>query len=401
MSLWNPDSSSSLSHPVDSLNNEDTLRGSSNTREVKWFKKRTSTYRRKVLTSRQCSKSSESCDKIIGTREQCHYLIDSSSDDEDSGACKSNWCEKPSRYVSQEELDALKGCVMRRRAVFSPSPSSSPLHSCGNNLHLNDTHAAIEAEKVDSFMHVRQGSLEYDHLKDFNPSVSMKSVPDSISVQFRVPMCDETENKFHEGFQPRNSTVNENCSTEAAERLGVSNCCCRSGGCQNCDSHDVHDNDFPHSQFSCRGCNCDLSKQSKGADAVSLFGKTQPHFSPFNSKYNSPLLSKHQLSTSEGNIGYLKANDTGSSYSLYSQATTVSSLADRPHRSYSKGVDGNLFKDRTDVTSLINFNLLFDIFYMCIQKVLAWFSEFSDQQRNMMLMKLLVRRNLGLCVLLL
>ena len=37
--------------------------------------------------------------------------------------------EKASPYVSQEELNALKGCVMRSRALFSPSPSSSPVHS--------------------------------------------------------------------------------------------------------------------------------------------------------------------------------------------------------------------------------------------------------------------------------
>lgn len=33
------------------------------------------------------------------------------------------------------------------------------------------------------------------------------------------------------------------------------------------------------------------------------------------------------------------------------------------------------------------------MFLFCLQNVLSWFSEFSDQQRNMMLMKILVSVN--------
>jgi hypothetical protein len=85
----------------------------------------------------------------------------------------------------------------------------------------------------------------------------------------------------------------------------------------------------------------------------------QLHHSPLHSRFNSPLLQqRHQVYPFDGCMGSLKTCDTGSNCSLYSQTTTVSSLADRQHCSYSEGVDGNLFKARSDVRKVLSLHLI-------------------------------------------
>lgn len=290
---------------------------------------------------------------------------------------------EPSRYVSQEELDALKGCVMRRRALFSPSPSSSPVHSyvhqqynspqLTNSLPLRGRHIADEAS------HVRQGSLEYDHLKDFNPYIPVTTT-DSVSVQFNLQGDDNKEEcgggdgsnlcevySQHSLITRRHAAGNKkstlkSCDNELCNDKRICEC-----GLTLHSSQSKYQN--PQISASCdilqrvESYTTDASNSwpRKGlytiatpgteAKTITLLDKSkckQLQQSPFHSKYNSPLLLNRPCE--EG----MKTCDIGSSYSLYSQTTTVSSLTDRQHCSYSEGVDGTLFKDRTNVSTDMN-----------------------------------------------
>lgn len=308
-----------------------------------------------------------------------HVALDSSDDERwEVPRTKNRSLEKASPYVSQEELDALKGCVMRRRAVFSPSPSSSPVHS-----YVHQRPAQQPSPKTASSLpcagkhvleevsHTRQGSLEYDHLMDFDPYVPAATTADSVSVQFHLQAGDESggtgSGVWTVSSQDPPSGQRQPVSTYSAPRR------------PDCDSHRLFDSkhecrqvpsgfqskyDSPKSSASCdvlladeldsRDTDNCSHKQPSAAEASGITTKIFPPLldksktiqqqqSPFHAKFNSPLLVRHPYE------GSLKTCDTGSNYSLYSQTTTISSLADRQHCSYSKGVDGTLFKDRTEV----------------------------------------------------
>ena len=138
-----------------------------------------------------------------------HSDFSSSSDEE--LPCVNN--ELPNNYVSQEELEALKGCVTKRRALFSPnflgpSGSCSSSHTIPKQRSKREAHHSlrqtvpsersfINSDSEDQlFMskvgqrhyHPRQGSLEYDHLENYYPGSQSRSsaVPDSVSIQFRA-----------------------------------------------------------------------------------------------------------------------------------------------------------------------------------------------------------------------
>lgn len=126
--------------------------------------------------------------------------------------------ELPNNYVSQEELEALKGCVTKRRELFSPdllglSGSCSLSHTLPKQKSKREAHHYLrqqmpnERSTINSsdsedqlFMskvgqghyHPRQGSQEYDHLENYYPSNQLRSstVPDSVSIQFRANSYD-------------------------------------------------------------------------------------------------------------------------------------------------------------------------------------------------------------------
>lgn len=290
--------------------------------------------------------------------------------------------EVPNRYVSQEELDALKGCVTRRRAVFSPSPSSSPvsnvhrtyqLRSLGhsNSLPVCRKRAIQDSEAN----HTRQGSFEYDHLTDFDPcTTSTGNISDSVSVQFRLQGAERS--RVYHGAAAQSSRAANNRTTikrrtsfscsipeflNSEAHFGSSACRVKyaSSSIPCMESHAVEHNcsmDTPAvlpCDHSVSRNNSGTTRQDNTTDTfscpVARSNSTQ-HYSPYHTKFNSPLLSKRQYDDS---VFSLKTCDhAGSNFSLYSQTTTVSSLNDRPHCSYSKGVDCNLFKDRTDVMFL-------------------------------------------------
>ena len=289
--------------------------------------------------------------------------------------------EFPNRYVSQEELDALKGCVMRRRVIFSPSPSSSPVShntrhkNCSQHFPEHSNSLPARGKRIllnNECKHKRHGSFEYDHLRDFDPhtdTASTGNMSDSVSVQFRLQVKEESEVPHDSVSQYSRTTrtpfsgynMPDLLSTEARFDIGA---CpvkhapsstsfsepCRMKHVQECstDAHVV----LPSKLCGYRS-NLELTTPENTMD---LFPRpvtkstSVQHYSPYHTKFNSPLLSKHHHD--ESVRGLKTCDHTGSNFSIYSQATTVSSLNDRPHCTYSKGVDGNRFKDRTDVIIL-------------------------------------------------
>ena len=132
-----------------------------------------------------------------------------------------------------------------------------------------------------------------------------------------------------------------------------------------------------------------------------------PHLTPQSSPDRSPQLKRTKNSVSHQGLlfptvrGKDKPNPfllssykvhVGSTFSIASQhsvSNPSSSLCDRPHISYSSGVDGQVFKDKTGVR-MVNVSLYLNILLFLYKMLLNWFEEFSDQQRNVMLLKLLV-----------
>ena len=114
---------------------------------------------------------------------------ESTTEDEEEAAIQDNsWLhEQSSSYASPEELHALKGCVTRGRALFSPTPlsntasehskvgihmyCSTQVSSCDLSVNSN-TLLPPTSIPVEAGSHFRQGSYEYDHLEDFHPDQS-------------------------------------------------------------------------------------------------------------------------------------------------------------------------------------------------------------------------------------
>ena len=182
------------------------------------------------------------------------WSTESSSGDEDfSSTLKDGpWLhEEPPGYVLPEELDALRGCVTRGRALFSPTPPMNTLEmplskddSGDQNVEdiLGDATKELESLQgkgeggVDSFVrpslspitdesprdswHSRQGSFEYDHLENFKPGQCV-NVPDqhkkpnacSVSIQFGTTgyecqvVCEPEPGDADGTTAPENTTV--------------------------------------------------------------------------------------------------------------------------------------------------------------------------------------------------
>ena len=364
--------------PVDSVCSEGGYKWSSHKSlpksNIAWFSRKTNgipSHNTDMILDQTSSKNVQACSEH---NTQGPFGCDSlntckKSDSDEECDLRSQSLEKASRYVSQEELDALKGCVMRSRAVFSPSPSSSPIHPhvqqfkphhspiLTNSLPARGKHRLRASKEV---LHVRQSSLEYDHLDPMDPCISVNTA-DSVSVQFRLQGCGE--NSSSDGRCHLNSIK----TCEGPNNNGSTLTCSIPDDHLQAKDHTWNCNQSKHPISCCfdqqgsSGSVCNRNDQclTKGNDdgkfvdvSSPLLGKLShrqqqlPYYSPLHSKY-SPLLPKHSIYPFEGSS--LKTWDTGSNYSLYSQATTASSLTDRLHCSYSKGVDGNLFKERVDV----------------------------------------------------
>ena len=96
------------------------------------------------------------------------------------------------------------------------------------------------------------------------------------------------------------------------------------------------------------------------------------------------------IQRSGGPIG--QQSEHGSLWSLRSRCSSIRSRPGshcREHTNYSKGVAGNVFKERMEVCIMLILPRVITLL-MSFQKILVWFNEFNDQQRNSMFTKLLV-----------
>ena len=391
----------------------------------------------------------------------------SSSDEESADSRNKSWireCSKKS--VSREELDAMRGCVRQRRALFSPSPSSSPSRSSTvelpfkSRLRKTSTGHRVHKAKVNEKAfrcnslplphvqqisngsnHLRQRSLEYDHLENYSYDASKplgttrKVIPDSVSVQFGPAgyeckaIC-ETDQSIAERVLSQSkapfaattshissSTTDVNCSIKKHESDHSCQCCLLHLSHSIPGRLDSSSLDRKHSMERCAVCQCLLCGVSQHVKdpAVSRISQNSTHHqastcnswprrqicstlntasplvgestipkkqsvhvlpqtcSPFHSPQQSPhhsprmlrmrysKLSASQLKQKEvgevsSNLGmYKDITELGSTQSVcschshQSVSTTTSSWCDRPHITSNKGVEGSLFKDRSDV----------------------------------------------------
>ena len=136
-------------------------------------------------------------------------------------------------------------------------------------------------------------------------------------------------------------------------------------------------------------------------DAEGLLTRSEYHGS-----VNSLQSTMSGLQRSSGLVG--QHSEHGSLWSLRSRCSSIRSrpgsyCCDRTHTTYSKGVAGNIFKERMEVGTIkeVSYRCCFVHIPICLvyflsisclvlQKILGWFNEFNDQQRNSMFTKLLV-----------
>ena len=115
-------------------------------------------------------------------------FVEWSSDDTDDEAVGLS-TDKTSSCVSQEELNALKGCVSRRRRLFSPRSFQAASRSPSTALVFKELpHPAYKFKhRTASMRSMSYNSRSSNEDKDSNPnsaSSTVSGIPDSVSVQF-------------------------------------------------------------------------------------------------------------------------------------------------------------------------------------------------------------------------
>lgn len=428
---------------------------------------------------------------------------DSSSPDEEeiAGVQNDTWLhEQPPCYVSREELDALKGCVTRGRALFSPRPSNrmlqNPFHLEQDATSSDDSHSSSHALTTSPFAlsgssdrymreselhvppvallrqsdsHDRQGSFEYDHLEDFdaqdNTAVSENSGQPvaqsdacSVSIQFGATgyecqaVCEaECSNGDHiscspaisitrqgrEVIPPLTPTITRSCSTVndyLVNSDGRAACGAAGKGTSKylLPSHSYperlnspsltfgrdrsstsrstfqrrmnvvepalararHQNRspvIPKYHMEEQACKCNSWPRNSTCDTNRCTTNCSDHSraqeypaQPSQQPQHRPISPSSDNDVEEAGRstppclqerGNKDVADMGSTFSLRSlqshlSESVASSCCECPHIPYVKGVDGSVFKDRMELLT-------------------SWFAEFNDQQRNMMLLRLL------------
>ena len=119
----------------------------------------------------------------IGVGSFVNWRSDDAENEEDACVFKHT-----SKYVSHEELCALKGCVTRRRALFSPKSSSDGCSFTLQELPYGTcVSEGLSKTNQENCQYNQHQSSKYD-VEEFEPnlypSAVSKNVPDSISVQF-------------------------------------------------------------------------------------------------------------------------------------------------------------------------------------------------------------------------
>jgi hypothetical protein len=336
-------------------------------------------------------------------------------------------CTRTSGSVSHEELRALTGCVTRGRVLFSPKSfleTSSPV--------LQATSASTSSSSRLPHHHHYAGSLKYDNHKG-NPPISSasNSIPDSVSVQFDCA-CYDSETICQSLVEHQQSYTGLNIAAISESNIDVKSTdsnrqrmvdfplsCSIPGELNTCNAHSTKfpglKNDstdqslefslchakekFLHSSWPCHHF-CHNKEENSTSALHSCSAKHVAHVTTPHQVARLLLAKQHSyLPTFQGNIGMtsslsssLEVASALSISSYRSVSDSALSLSDRQHLSYSTGVDGQAFKDKTEVSfkNLILQCTCCDISPFVMKVFLTWFEEFNDQQRNMLLQKLLV-----------
>lgn len=364
-------------------------------------------------------------------KENAHVENPLSYDDTDDGK---EWTGKiSSSSLSQEELSALKGCVTKRRTLFSPRSSSfasfmtfPELPYCHSKLGgLSKAHDYCDKDT----QHIYHGSLEYDHLEEFDrnllsSSVTNSVVPNSVSVQFGYAGYECEAICESNSKQPRQKHIGLNITAMSKSDCNIdlqkfdqkckdSDCQClplsssipgelnssglrsqRSIGLAGLNVHSLeqglchHRNDNSAQSNNKTLCNswprqylfqkkqlktCTHNNSCKKIGTCSRCSpKHTPQLSPLTSPIQSPqiLRTKRPMSHQGSCIPQcstiirkdLQSNsclpspfELGSTVSISSyHSVSNPSLTNgcRPHISYNAGVDGQIFKDKSEVSKV-------------------------------------------------
>ena len=329
-------------------------------------------------------------------------FVEWSSDDTDN---EEDGCVKQtSNCVSHEELSALKGCVTRRRALFSPKSFNEVPSFKFQEL----PYCASESQGLSkaSRKEAPHKQLHSDRLQEFelNPCASTvsDSVPDSVSVQFgdagyecetvcesnsrpaqqrqrglnitaisksdcnidvqkpgqktydfshrslscsipgelnssslRFPQNLNTPGKvysFEQGLsQSENGRFSNKTLCNSWPRQQIFQCCNRK--VMRCQCSPKHASHIMHS------ANCNQSPPS--IQTGNSLAHQGPYTPPATTIRGRDMLIKPYFPSS---------CELGSTFSISSHHSLSNPSSARPHISYSTGVDGQVFKDRTEVS---------------------------------------------------
>ena len=290
--------------------------------------------------------------------------------------------EPISHCLTDQELRALKGCVTRGRALFSPSTKV-------------DVRDATFPPKRARKQSRRRGSLEYDHLENFvqgELSPEKKKLESyAVSIQFEPTghespvICDHARKEVHQS-KARAFFLPDECSQSIPSRLNspnlkfshyrypsaVESLSKTSGACSAghspivshhftpvCAGRYLHVKDQLCSPFSQGG------KRSMSLDQESSANYCSGDL-PVDAAFDSTSLCND--TKCGDNSSKLLVKDPGSHGSNCSLASSTwscrsgstSSHCERQHASLKKGVDGSLFRERTDV------RMSAGCLYMCV-----------------------------------
>lgn len=319
----------------------------------------------------------------------------------DAGESECTRKKQTSRYVSDEELFALRGCVSRRRMLFSPNlsqetSSSMPQVVCvPTSDFLND--------KFEETCCHRYSSPRCDNVNGYLLCESVTNpIPDSVSVQFdrtfydSETVCESTSKHHQERHTGLNVAVtsrsecniNMKSTDFCKQHLENTPLSCsipvelnastpqfehqtRSPDMKQDTLHQswgvplIHAKDQTlYGSWPCRH----LHKCKKKNSTCSLCACNSRHASLLTtssvSRHVTTSLQSRQRSlypclfSSRGTVGMkssisslLDVASTLSISSCHSASDPSLSLGGRQHISYSTGVDGQVFKDKTEVSS--------------------------------------------------
>ncbi len=277
-----------------------------------------------------------------------------------------------SSHVSQEELRALRGCVSKRRAMFSSDQNSLTINSkCGKegNMPLlpHPLHLAHDRFLSSSDNHLCQNRIEYDRLS----SLSQSSIPDSVSVQFRYDSHECMSTLSSGGSHSERIEVLDCCNSTACNFAGndysqhlpnvhttQSKKMNRTDGNQIL--YDEQHNDSKIMSSPLLRVSHDQSyhnswpRHRAHPDRLCQYTSAQRNMSPRQLCRQEPAnivpadLLTSNLKTSEPEI----VGSKSSVFSVQSHKSYASS-SERPRLNYIKGVDGVDFKQKTDVSLML------------------------------------------------